>query len=126
MKTLGNILWLLFGGVFIALEYFFASIILFVTIIGIPFGIQTMKLAGLALWPFGKEVILKEKASGCFTTFMNLGAKMGSKMCNYVFHKNLSKWHPIAKKLPKGSGGLPLSAKGKPKGVKMGLHGLQN
>jgi uncharacterized membrane protein YccF (DUF307 family) len=72
MKTLGNILWLLFGGVFIALEYFFASIILFVTIIGIPFGIQTMKLAGLALWPFGKEVILKEKASGCFTTFMNL------------------------------------------------------
>ena len=72
MKTLGNILWLLFGGVFIALEYFFASIILFLTIIGIPFGIQTMKLAGLALWPFGKEVILKEKASGCLTTFMNL------------------------------------------------------
>jgi len=72
MKTLGNILWLLFGGVFIALEYFFASIILFLTIIGIPFGIQTMKLAGLALWPFGKEVILKEKSSGCLTTFMNL------------------------------------------------------
>ncbi len=72
MKTLGNILWLLFGGIFIALEYFFASILLFITIIGIPFGIQTMKLAGMALWPFGKEAIFKEKASGCVSTFMNL------------------------------------------------------
>ena len=72
MNTLGNILWLLFGGIFIALEYFLASILLFITIIGIPFGIQTMKLAGMALWPFGKEAVLKEKASGCVPTFMNL------------------------------------------------------
>ena len=72
MKTLGNILLLLFGGIFIALEYFFASILLFITIIGIPFGIQTMKLASMALWPFGKEAILKEKASGCVSIFMNL------------------------------------------------------
>jgi len=72
VKTLGNILWLLFGGIFIAVEYFIASILLFITIIGIPFGIQTMKLAGMALWPFGKEVIFKEKASGCVSTIMNL------------------------------------------------------
>ncbi len=72
MKTLGNILWLLLGGIIIALEYFFASIVLFITIIGIPFGVQTMKLAGLALWPFGKEAIIKEKASGFVSTLMNL------------------------------------------------------
>ena len=72
MKTLGNIIWLLFGGICIALEYFFASILLFITIIGIPFGIQTLKLAGLALWPFGKEAVFVERAPGCVSTFMNL------------------------------------------------------
>jgi len=72
MKTLGNIIWFLFGGIFIAIQYLFASIFLFITIIGIPFGIQTMKLAGLALWPFGKEVITVEKTSGGLSTIMNL------------------------------------------------------
>ncbi len=72
MKTFGNILWLLFGGIFIALEYLVASIVLFITIIGIPFGIQTMKLAGVALWPFGKETRVKENGSGCLSTLMNL------------------------------------------------------
>ena len=56
MKFLGNIVWLVFGGFAIALEYFLSSIILFVTIIGIPFGIQTVKLGILAIWPFGSEV----------------------------------------------------------------------
>ncbi len=72
MNILGNILWLLFGGIFIALEYFVASIVLIITIVGIPFGIQTMKLAGMALWPFGKEIVHKETASGCLSTLMNL------------------------------------------------------
>ena len=56
MKTVGNIIWLLFGGIFIALEYFFASIVLFITIIGIPFAKQHFKLAALALTPFGREI----------------------------------------------------------------------
>jgi len=72
MRTLGNIIWFLFGGLFIAIEYFVASIILIVTIIGIPFGIQTLKLAGLAVWPFGKEIIQKEQASGCVSIIMNI------------------------------------------------------
>ena len=72
MKTLGNIIWLLFGGIIIAVEYLVASIILIITIIGIPFGIQTLKLAGLALWPFGKEVIHGPGASGCLSTLMNV------------------------------------------------------
>lgn len=57
MKLLGNIIWFVFGGFLIALEYFVASSILFITLIGIPFGKQHFKLAGLALTPFGKEVV---------------------------------------------------------------------
>lgn len=55
MKLLLNILWLLLGGIFTALEYLAASLLMMVTIIGIPFGLQTLKLALVALWPFGKR-----------------------------------------------------------------------
>jgi len=72
MKILGNIIWLLFGGIFIALEYLVSSIVLIVSIIGIPFGLQTLKLAGLALWPFGSEVRNKQGDVGCLSTIMNL------------------------------------------------------
>jgi len=72
MGTIGNIIWLIFGGIFIAIEYLIASVILMFTIIGIPFGIQTLKLAGLALWPFNKEIVNKEGQSGCLSTFMNI------------------------------------------------------
>jgi len=44
MKILGNIIWLVFGGLGIAVEYFVSSLLLMITIIGIPFGIATMRL----------------------------------------------------------------------------------
>lgn len=72
MKFLGNITWFLCGGVLIALEYLIASILLMVTIVGIPFGLQTLKMAGLAAWPFGKEVRVTHKGSGLLPTIMNL------------------------------------------------------
>ncbi|MCD4770209.1 MAG: YccF domain-containing protein [Bacteroidales bacterium] len=72
MKLIGNILWLLFGGIIIALEYFIASLILIITIIGIPFGVQTLKLGMLALWPFGKETRPGARASGCLYIIMNI------------------------------------------------------
>lgn len=72
MKFIGNILWLIFGGFITAMEYFVASLILMVTIIGIPFGIQTMKLGMLALWPFGSEVKESDSAGGCLYTLMNI------------------------------------------------------
>jgi uncharacterized membrane protein YccF (DUF307 family) len=72
MRLLGNIIWLLFGGVFIALEYLISSIALIITIVDIPFGIQTLKLAGLALWPFGKEVHNTDISTGCLTVIMNI------------------------------------------------------
>ena len=56
MKTLGNIIWVIFGGLHIALEYFIAGLILMITIIGIPFGKMHFRLAKLALSPFGKEL----------------------------------------------------------------------
>lgn len=72
MKILGNIIWLLFGGIFIALEYFISSLVLFITIIGIPFGLQTLKLGVLALWPFGSQVVHKDSPHGCLSVFMNI------------------------------------------------------
>ena len=47
MKILGNLIWLIFGGFIIAIEYFIGSLILMITIIGIPFGLQTLKMASL-------------------------------------------------------------------------------
>jgi len=72
MKTLGNIIWVLFGGIFIAIEYLLGSVALMITIIGIPFGLQSLKLAEVALWPFGKKVKQRESASGCISLLMNV------------------------------------------------------
>jgi uncharacterized membrane protein YccF (DUF307 family) len=72
MKFFGNILWLLFGGFIIAIEYLIASLCLMITIVGIPFGIQTLKLALLALWPFGSKAVDAGNASGCLSVFMNV------------------------------------------------------
>ena len=57
MKILGNIIWLVFGGLGIAVEYFVSSLLLMITIIGIPFGKMHFRLAKLALSPFGKELV---------------------------------------------------------------------
>jgi uncharacterized membrane protein YccF (DUF307 family) len=71
MKLLGNIIWLVFGGIIIAIEYCIGSLLLMVTIIGIPFGFQTLKLAGLALWPFGRDTTASS-SSGCLSLIMNI------------------------------------------------------
>lgn len=72
MKFLGNIIWLIFGGLVTAVEYFISSILMMITIIGIPFGIQTMKLGILALWPFGSNVTDHGSSSGCLSIIMNI------------------------------------------------------
>ena len=72
MKTLGNIIWLVFGGILVFIEYLVSSLLLCVTIIGIPFGLQTLKLALLALWPFGQEVIDNGNSGGCLSVIMNV------------------------------------------------------
>jgi len=57
MRLVLNILWATVGGGFvIALQYLVGGLILCLTVVGIPFGLQCFKLAGLALWPFGYDV----------------------------------------------------------------------
>jgi uncharacterized membrane protein YccF (DUF307 family) len=72
MKILGNLIWLIFGGFAIFLEYIVAGLTLCVTIIGIPFGIQAFKLGILALWPFGQRIEYMNYAPGCLSTIMNI------------------------------------------------------
>lgn len=72
MNFLGNLIWLIFGGLVIAIEYFVGSIVLMITIIGIPFGIQTLKMASLSLWPFGRDTVVHSRASGCLYIIMNI------------------------------------------------------
>ena len=72
MNLLGNIIWLLFGGLMAALGYLFGGVILCITIIGIPWGIQCFKLAGLVLWPFGQKVISDSNDTGCLSILFNI------------------------------------------------------
>ena len=72
MKFIGNILWLVLGGLLIALYYWFAGILTCITIIGIPFGVQLIKIGTFALWPFGHEVTPGKDDSGCLSIIMNV------------------------------------------------------
>ncbi|TQV85594.1 YccF domain-containing protein [Aliikangiella coralliicola] len=56
MSIIFNILWIILGGFFVFCGYFFGGIVLCMTVVGIPWGIQCFKLAILALFPFGSEV----------------------------------------------------------------------
>ena len=72
MSLLMNIIWMLFGGIVTAVEYLISSLCMMVTIIGIPFGLQTLKLSLLALCPFGKEIQTTPQAGGCLSVIMNI------------------------------------------------------
>jgi uncharacterized membrane protein YccF (DUF307 family) len=86
MSILGNIIWLLFGGLIIAIEYVIGSLVLMVTIIGIPFGVQTLKLAGLSLWPFGRDTRVHSRASGCLYILMNVLWLICGGICIAITH----------------------------------------
>ena len=72
MNLFGNIIWLIFGGLMAALGYLLGGIVLCITVIGVPWGLQCFKLAGLVLWPFGKTVISDSDNIGCLNIFFNL------------------------------------------------------
>lgn len=73
MNTIGNVLWIVLGGgILLFLEYFLGGLLLCLTIIGIPFGIQCIKLSFLALFPFGKEIKENKQFSGCLSFIMNI------------------------------------------------------
>ena len=72
MKALGNIIWLVLGGLVIALIYYAVGLLMCITIIGIPFGLQLFKLGTYALWPFGQELVDAPGEPGCLSIVMNL------------------------------------------------------
>src|SRR6185503_12274606 len=72
MNLLGNIIWLIFGGLAAAFGYLVGGIVLCMTVIGIPFGLQCFKLATLVLWPFGSHVVSGESRAGCLSVVFNI------------------------------------------------------
>ena len=72
MNLLGNIIWVILGGFIIALIYFLVGLLMCITIIGIPFGVQLFKLGAYACWPFGRDLVYKPHEPGCLSTIMNL------------------------------------------------------
>lgn len=72
MHTLGNVLWLVLAGVWVAAGYALAGLLLCLTLIGIPFGIQAFKLAGFALWPFGRTVVAGRAPAGALEVIFNV------------------------------------------------------
>src|SRR5437762_8683278 len=72
MNFFGDIIWLIFGGLLAALGYIIGGVVLCITIIGVPWGLQCFKLAGLVLSPFGKRVVSDSSEMGCLNIFCNL------------------------------------------------------
>lgn len=69
MKTLGNIVWFIFGGFLSGLSWLLAGVVLCVTIIGIPLGKQCFKFAKVSFFPFGKEIDFE---GGAVSTLVNV------------------------------------------------------
>lgn len=67
-----NIIWLVFGGLWLALGYFLAGLVCCILIITIPFGIASFRIAGYALWPFGRTVVDTQPGLGVFTGLGNI------------------------------------------------------
>ena len=70
MKTIGNILWFLFGGLIGGLSWVLAGCLWCVTIVGIPVGLQCFKFASLAFFPFGKEVFYSGRGSSLLVNIL--------------------------------------------------------
>lgn len=83
MSLIGNLIWIIFGGLLSAIGWLIAGCLLCITVIGIPFGLQCFKIAGLSLAPFGKEVRI-----GNFGAMGLIGIFYGSffSVGNYFFY----------------------------------------
>jgi uncharacterized membrane protein YccF (DUF307 family) len=62
MRLIGNVLWFVLAGLWLAIGYLFAALVMFIFIITIPFALQAVKLAVFALWPFGRTVVQRPDA----------------------------------------------------------------
>ena len=100
MRTIGNILWFIFGGLLGGLAWVFAGCIWCITIIGIPVGLQCFKFATLAFWPFGKEIVY---GNGMFSFLVNLiwivffGWEMALKSDSWLYMVYYDSWNSVWK-----------------------------
>jgi uncharacterized membrane protein YccF (DUF307 family) len=72
MSLIGNIIWLIFGGLPAAIGYFVGGLALCLTVVGIPFGLVSLRMAGAVLTPFGRTVVPTSRGQGCLATFFNI------------------------------------------------------
>lgn len=72
MNFIGNIIWLLLGGFITAMGYITGGIAMMLTIIGIPFGVQMIKIGIMAFWPFGSTFEINTEISGCLSGLLNI------------------------------------------------------
>lgn len=72
MSFLGNLIWIIFGGLLMSLGYLLAGVVYCITIIGIPVGVQLFKLASLTLCPFGRNVIDRNGQLSAWSIFLNI------------------------------------------------------
>ena len=73
MNFLGNLIWLVFGGLASAIGYFLGGVAMMITIVGIPFGFQMIKIGSLCLWPFGRTFqVDKGELPGCLYSLLNI------------------------------------------------------
>lgn len=72
MTLLGNLVWIVFGGLFLSTAYLLLGVVYCVTIVGIPVGLQLFKMASLSLSPFGRTIRDKEDGMGCLSMFLNV------------------------------------------------------
>lgn len=72
MSLLGNLVWLICGGLLSALAYMFVGVVLCLTIIGIPFGVQAFKIGIATLAPFGKRVVELPHANSTLRVVFNV------------------------------------------------------
>ena len=86
MKLAGNLIWLIFGGLISAVLWTLSGLLLCITIIGIPFGIQALKLAGFTLWPFGREVKIGD---------FGVGGAIGNVIWIMLFGWELAVYHAL-------------------------------
>ena len=62
MRLIGNVLWFVLAGLWLAIGYLLAALVMFILIITIPFALQALKLSMFALWPFGRTVVKRPDA----------------------------------------------------------------
>ena len=72
MNFLGNLVWLFLGGLLTALMYWFAGLLMCITVIGIPFGVQLFKIGVLSLWPVGHDLVPKADSGSCLQIIFNV------------------------------------------------------